>query len=125
MSYAVLPDAAILELIQAEHVTAAKPIPKDFVQPTSLDLRLGHQAWHLRASFLPGSRSTVEDKVPQLAWSSFEIADYTILEPGAAIYPTGGRLTVARWAEGETEPTFWQTLPNREQPLTNSEKAPA
>lgn len=44
------------------------------------------------------------------------------LDTGAAIYPNGGRLTVARWAEGETVPTFWQTLPNREQPLTNSEQ---
>lgn len=34
--------------------------------------------------------------------------------------PTG-RITVAYWAEGATDPVFWQTLPGRRQPVTNSQ----
>lgn len=37
------------------------------IQPASLDLRLGAFAWALRCSFLPDARSTVMDRVADLA----------------------------------------------------------
>jgi dCTP deaminase len=36
------------------------------IQPASIDLRLGRNAYRVRASFLPGPSATVMDKVRQL-----------------------------------------------------------
>ena len=47
-------------------VLAAAPIGEDQIQPASIDLRLGEVAYRVRASFLPGARATVADKLAQL-----------------------------------------------------------
>jgi len=53
------------------------------VQPASLDLRLGDRALPLRCSFLPDSRSTVEDKIRDLAFpgGGIDLTNGAILEP--------------------------------------------
>jgi dCTP deaminase len=50
------------------------------VQPASVDLRLGEHAWALRCSFLPDSRSTVEQKVEDLAFERIDLRDGATLE---------------------------------------------
>ncbi|MGH2863749.1 MAG: 2'-deoxycytidine 5'-triphosphate deaminase [Solirubrobacteraceae bacterium] len=55
-------------------------IPGESVQPASLDLRLGEQAWALRCSFLPDSDSTVEQKVEDIAFERIDLRDGATLE---------------------------------------------
>ena len=50
------------------------------MQPASVDLRLGDQAWALRCSFLPDSDSTVEQKVEDLAFEEIDLRDGATLE---------------------------------------------
>ena len=47
-------------------VMAAAPIGDDQIQPASIDLRLGEVAYRVRASFLPGARASVADKLQEL-----------------------------------------------------------
>lgn len=55
-------------------------IPPSSIQPASLDLRLGEEAWELRCSFLPDSESTVEEKARDLVQDRFSIAGGRTLE---------------------------------------------
>ena len=54
----------------------------DQVQPASIDLRLGSTAYRMRASFLPGSRATVEDKIRDFGMHAIDISDGAVLEVG-------------------------------------------
>src|SRR5688572_2118982 len=42
-------------------------VPPSNIQTASIDLRLGDYAWSLRCSFLPDARSTVEEKIADVA----------------------------------------------------------
>ena len=71
--HGILPAQQIRGLIADGHVHARQddapslgqafdpPIEAEQIQPASLDLRLGHIAWRLRASFLPGAGQCVKD----------------------------------------------------------------
>ena len=60
----VLPDHAIAALIDQGAIAAEVPIPADQIQPASLDLRLGHVAYRVRASFLAGDGRSVASGCP-------------------------------------------------------------
>jgi dCTP deaminase len=55
-------------------------IPRESIQPASVDLRLGEHAWALRCSFLPDSESTVEEKIEDLAFDRIDLRDGATLE---------------------------------------------
>lgn len=57
----ILPAQHIRQLISSGAIMSANDYDPDQVQPASLDLRLGHTAYRLRASFLPGAQKTVDD----------------------------------------------------------------
>ena len=78
----ILPSHAIRELVRAKAIQGSEEISVDQVQPASIDLRLGTTAYRLRASFLPGSRSTVEDKIRDFGMHAFDITDGAVLEVG-------------------------------------------
>lgn len=65
-SNGVLPAQWIRKAIDAGIIAADESIPERNVQPASLDLRLGDEAYRLRASFLAGS-TTVERKLEEFA----------------------------------------------------------
>jgi len=52
----------------------------EMIQPASIDLRLGDEAWALRCSFLPDVHSTVEEKVEGLAFQKVDLRDGAVLE---------------------------------------------
>ncbi|HTZ36958.1 MAG TPA: 2'-deoxycytidine 5'-triphosphate deaminase [Stellaceae bacterium] len=60
--------------------SALGPIGEDQIQPASLDLRLGEVAYRVRASFLPGARHTVKEKLEQLAMHRVDLTAGTVLE---------------------------------------------
>jgi dCTP deaminase len=77
----VLPSQAIREAISSEWITAGEyRIPRELVQPASLDLRLGPIAWALRCSFLPDSGSTVEEKRAGISYDEIDLRDGATLE---------------------------------------------
>ena len=61
----ILPAQSLRTLIQNGVIAAtdALPIKEEQIQPASIDLRLGPQAFHVRASFLPGKSATLLEKV--------------------------------------------------------------
>jgi len=77
----VLPAQRLREAIAQEWIVAgAWRIPKESVQPASVDLRLGERAWALRCSFLPDNDSTVEQKIEDLAFEQIDLRDGATLE---------------------------------------------
>ncbi|MBT8459426.1 MAG: 2'-deoxycytidine 5'-triphosphate deaminase, partial [Boseongicola sp.] len=63
MKQGVLTDTEISALIDANGITATRPFEAGQIQPASLDLRLGTQAFRVRASFLTGKERTVTDRL--------------------------------------------------------------
>jgi dCTP deaminase len=78
----ILPVQAIRGLIADGHVRLAEPMLADQLQPASLDLRLGAEAFRVRASFLPGPNARVDDKLAQLRLHSIDLTLSAVLETG-------------------------------------------
>jgi dCTP deaminase len=78
----VLTARAIAELIDQRAVVLAKPADSDQIQPASLDLRLGKVAYRLRASFLPGPRATVAEKLKIVSLHTIDLTEGAVLETG-------------------------------------------
>ncbi len=81
-SCGVLPSQALTQLIRRGEIKAREPISDDQIQPASLDLRLGPRAYRVRASFLPGKRSTVTQRLHSLAMHEIDITHGAVLEKG-------------------------------------------
>jgi dCTP deaminase len=54
----------------------------DQIQPASLDLRLGQVAYRVRASFLPGPRTTVAERIAELKLHEIALTGGAVLETG-------------------------------------------
>ncbi|HEX5079256.1 MAG TPA: 2'-deoxycytidine 5'-triphosphate deaminase [Geminicoccaceae bacterium] len=79
----LLPAQYLKALIERRDVRAIEPILPDQLQPASIDLRLGGNAWRVRASFLPGRNNSVADRIRTLAMHRFELGDEgAVLERG-------------------------------------------
>ncbi len=78
----ILPAHGIRALIQDREIWATREIDADQVQPASLDLRLGTTAYRLRASFLPGPKSSVMAKVEEFAFHEIDLTEGAVLETG-------------------------------------------
>ena len=79
----ILPAQELQQLIHAtKEIRALEPILDDQIQPASLDLRLGSRVYRVRASFLPGSKSTVQDKLRDFTMHEMDIANGGVLEKG-------------------------------------------
>jgi dCTP deaminase len=78
----VLPYQAIMAMIRSREVAATPEIEPAQIQPASMDLRLGHHAYRVRASFLPGPGATVIDKVKEMGGYPLDLAEGAVLERG-------------------------------------------
>ena len=81
----ILPQQAIETLISEGHVIAPSMGSDDQptqLQPASLDLRLGHKAYRLRASFLPGEGRAVEQCLPDVRMHEIDLSAGAVLETG-------------------------------------------
>jgi dCTP deaminase len=80
-STGLLPSQMLRGAVKLGHeIVSAVPILDDQIQPASLDLRLGEVAYRVRASFLPGARHTVKDKLDQLSMHQIDLTGGTVLE---------------------------------------------
>lgn len=78
----ILPDRMIIGLKEAGAIVCAAPFADGQVQPASLDLRLGARAYRVRASFLPGPRATVAERIRELALHEIALTEGAVLETG-------------------------------------------
>jgi dCTP deaminase len=77
----VIPGQAISRMIASGAITMAAPPLGDQVQPASLDLRLGTEAFRVRASFLPGA-ATMADRLADFEMHRIDLSPGAVLEKG-------------------------------------------
>src|SRR3954453_15398788 len=78
----ILPDHMIAALAKSGGILPARSFDPDQIQPASLDLRLRGGAYRVRASFLPGPRTTVAERVDELKLHEIVLTDGAVLEAG-------------------------------------------
>src|ERR1700686_4646010 len=67
-------------VLHGHEIQAEAPIEDDQIQPASLDLRFGEAAYRVRASFLPGARASVRDKLDLLSMHRIDLTQGAVLE---------------------------------------------
>ena len=91
----VLPDNGIRGLIQSGAIGADPAIIPEQIQPASLDLRLGHVAYRLRASFLAGRGQRVMDRLADVQMHQMDLTNGAVLERGCVyLVPLMERVTL-------------------------------
>lgn len=79
----ILPSQQLRAMIEDRSIVGLpESIVADQIQPASLDLRLGAEAYRVRASFLPGPHTSVMDRVKQLDGSVIDLSTPAVLERG-------------------------------------------
>ena len=78
----ILPDHMIAALADGGAIRPAYDFVAGQIQPASLDLRLGKVAYRVRASFLPGPRTTVAKRIDELKLHEFALTQGAVLETG-------------------------------------------
>ena len=77
----LLPSQLLREAVtQGREILSRQPIGDDQIQPASIDLRLGEVAYRVRASFLPGARASVRDKLELLSMHRIDLTGGAVLE---------------------------------------------
>src|ERR1700744_6142994 len=79
-AHGILPDRMIAAMADSGLILPAYPFVESQIQPASLDLRLGDVAYRVRASFLPGPKSTVDAKIKQLRMTRVDLTGAPVLE---------------------------------------------
>jgi dCTP deaminase len=101
----VLPYQSLRELVRAREIFAVEPIDPEQFQPASLDLRLGHVAYRVRASFLPGAGSSVLQKIEQFGMHEIDLTKGAVLEKGCVyIVPLMEQLALSSRIAGIANP---------------------
>lgn len=91
----VLPDSEISDLIDRGAIRADAPVIPEQIQPASLDLRLGHTAYRLRASFLAGRGRRIADRLDDFRMHQMDLTDGAVLERGCVyLIPLQERITL-------------------------------
>ena len=101
----ILPSQTIRELVRSREIQADSGIAEEQVQPSSLDLRLGATAYRVNASFLPGPRATVRDKIDAFGMHEIDLRDGAVLERGCVyIVPLQEHLALSSRIYGLANP---------------------
>ena len=88
-----------------ETVLLERPLAVDQLQPASLDLRLGHTAYRLPASFLPGPGRSVADRLAELSTHEVDLTRPTVLERNCVhIVPLMERLALPPGVSARANP---------------------
>ncbi len=69
-------------MIASGEIKADTDVLEAQIQPASLDLRLGTKAWRVRASFLPGTGKTLQDRLDDYAMHEVSLDGGAVLEKG-------------------------------------------
>ena len=80
--HGVLPSQAIKNMLGTGQITLQAPVVDGQIQPASLDLRLGHTAWRVRASFLTGAKASVAERLDDFKMHEIDLRNGAVLEKG-------------------------------------------
>jgi dCTP deaminase len=80
MTIGVLPSQALRDMIALGQITG--DVIPDQIQPASLDLRLGHIAYRVRASFLVGAGAKAMDRIHDFEMHRIDLSQGAVLEKG-------------------------------------------
>jgi dCTP deaminase len=101
----VLPSQALEQMIGSGGIRARTPILPEQVQPSSLDLRLGAEAYRVRASFLAAGSATVTSKLEQYRLHTLDLTRPAVLEKGCVyIVPLQEELALPDNISGKANP---------------------
>ena len=105
-STGILPSHVLRRLIRARReVLAPEEITDEQIQPASIDLRLGANAYRIRASFLPGRDARVADKLADMAIHEIDLKAGAVLETGCVyLVPLLERLELSFRVSGVANP---------------------
>lgn len=105
-STGILPGHILKRLIETgREIFADEAVEERQIQPASLDLRLGQKAYRVRASFLPGSKATVAEKLAEVTMHEFDLTDGAVLETGCVyIVPLQERVAFSKRISGMANP---------------------
>lgn len=78
----ILPVQQLRAAVASGVISAPNGIDDSQFQPASLDLRLGHEAWRVQASFLPGKGQNVAEKLEKFAMHRVDLSEGAVLERG-------------------------------------------
>ncbi len=78
----VWPAQRIRAIAEIGRIRSETPLDPDQIQPASLDLRLSGTAYKVPASFLPGRRFTMAERLADCGAERFDIADGAVFETG-------------------------------------------
>ncbi|SIS87664.1 dCTP deaminase [Roseivivax lentus] len=91
----VLASQQIEALVASGVIRPEAPLVEGQIQPASLDLRLGHQAIRVRASFLAGADRRVEDRLAEFEMHRVDLSGGAVLEKGCVyLIPLLERVTL-------------------------------
>ncbi len=77
-----LPAEQILALHKRSFIKSEQPFTDNQIQPASMDLRLSKKCWQVEASFLPGQKTTVRQKLSKLKKREIDLGDFKTLRKG-------------------------------------------
>ena len=77
-----LPAEQIIALHKLSSIKCLRPLTDNQIQPASIDLRLSKKCWEVEASFLPGHKKTVRQKLSKLKKREIDIGDFKTLSKG-------------------------------------------
>ena len=104
-STGILPAQDLLKAIEAKEIQSVEEIADDQIQPASIDLRLGSKAYRVRASFLPGPKATVHEKLGEFSMHEMDITNGGVLERGCVyIIPLMEYLSLKHRMSGRGNP---------------------
>ena len=93
------------ELIAAGRITGDPPVQPAQVQPASVDLRLGATGYRVQASFLPGERATVRERLEELVMHEIDLTRPCVLEKGCVyLVPLTETLALPETLSGKANP---------------------
>ena len=79
----ILPHQALVKMTEMGAIKGNPAIEETQIQPASLDLRLGKKAWRVRASFLPGPKCRIQDRLTELGLHEIDLSEGALLERGS------------------------------------------
>ena len=91
----VLPSQAITAMIARGEISADQPFASGQVQPASLDLRLGSEAFRVRASFLAGAGRPLNERLGEFEMHRIDLTSGAVLEKNCVyVVPLQERLAL-------------------------------
>lgn len=92
-------------MVAEGRIRSRTPVAPDQIQPSSIDLRLGHEAYRVRASFLAGGDATITRKLEKYRLHTIDLTRPAVLEKGCVyIVPLQEELALSADISGKANP---------------------